>query len=97
MGEWTIKLSDFVYFLTLITVLVGAYKVVTKPYTDLAKSVKANCEAIKVLQEDNAETKKSTTELFKALTAIINHEIDGNNIDGLKKARESLAEYLAGK
>ena len=42
---------------------------------------------IETIEEGNKVTQK-------ALLALLEHSIDGNNTDGLKKAKESLSQYL---
>lgn len=42
---------------------------------------------IESIEEGNKVTQK-------ALLALLEHSIDGNNTDGLKKAKESLSQYL---
>lgn len=40
---------------------------------------------------------ESTRVILQALLAIMKHDIDGNNIDALKKASEDLQEYMIHK
>lgn len=40
---------------------------------------------------------KSSTITMKALLALLQHGIDGNDIEGMKKVKRELEEYLIGK
>lgn len=40
---------------------------------------------------------RSSTITMKALLALLQHGIDGNDIDGMKKVKHELEEYLIGK
>ena len=52
--------------------------------------------AAKVEEINTALGKQEQTNqaVLKALVAIVNHEIDGNGIEGLKKARDELSNSI---
>ena len=52
--------------------------------------------AVKVEEINTALGKHEQTNqaVLKALVAIVNHEIDGNGIEGLKKARDELSNSI---
>lgn len=49
---------------------------------------------IKALEEQLEQTKKANQAVYKSLIAMMNHMIDGNNIEKLKKARQELNTYI---
>lgn len=49
---------------------------------------------IKALAAQLEQTKKANQAVYKSLFAMMNHMIDGNNIEKLKKAREELSQYI---
>lgn len=94
MNKFVISLADILYVAGALTAIIGAYKLVTKPYKDLVKMVSDNSKKILELYEENEKNQKARTAELKALTAIINHQLDGNDKEGLKKTRDELTEYL---
>lgn len=92
-------------YLSGIVLLGGAIAVIWKwiaPAFKITKTVKENTERIKKVEEHQANDLNSLKEMEssmklqnKAMLQVINHFIDGgNNIAGLKAAREELTELL---
>ena len=68
-----------------------------KPGRDLRKTVSANMDKLDRDKKRLDELDKANTVIFKALYALINHEISGNGDDVLRDARDKLQEYLANR
>lgn len=68
----------------LENLLNGEYRM---KFNDYDSHFKADLERIKQIEEGNKVTQK-------ALLALLNHAIDGNNTAQLKKAEEDLQQYL---
>ena len=67
---------------------------VLKPVRDLVKRVDKHD---KLLDNDNKRLmQKDETDkvLCRSMLALMDHEITGNSIDGLKKARKDLQDYI---
>lgn len=65
-----------------------------KPGKDLRKAVERNTEKLSRDKEHLDELDSANTVVFRALYALINHEISGNGDDILRKARDELQDYL---
>ena len=46
------------------------------------------------MRERDAEQETTNQAILKGLVALINHEIDGNGIEGLRKTRNTLLEQI---
>lgn len=92
--------DQIVWFCTLVAGLWGVWKIVKeirKPNDDLKAAVQKHSE---LLDKDNKRIKEfedSNQMILKCLLVIINHEITGNGIETMKKARDDLQEYLINK
>lgn len=92
--------DQIVWFCTLVAGLWGVWKIVKeirKPNDDLKAAVQKHSE---LLDNDNKRIKEfedSNQMILKCLLVIINHEITGNGIETMKKARDDLQEYLINK
>lgn len=80
----------------LITIsgAVGVIAKVIKPIQVMRKDIDKNRE---LLERDNARLireEANTAAILTALLAIVNHEIDGNHIDNMKAARNTLTERI---
>lgn len=80
---------------------VSAIKNFFKPLFDLKKeveSLKNQTETCRVrfekLSRHQGEAKEANQAVYKALTSIMNHMIDGNGVDSLKAAREDLSRFI---
>lgn len=52
---------------------------------------------LKSLEEDTKELKETNAVLFRAVLAQINHELDGNHVDGLRRSRDEIQNYLTNR
>lgn len=92
--------DQIVWFCTLVAGLWGVWKIIKeirKPNDDLKAAVQKHSE---LLDNDNKRIKEfedSNQMILKCLLVIINHEITGNGIETMKKARDDLQEYLINK
>ena len=77
MTDLTINLADFVWLLGAITAIIVAIKAVFKPFKEIEDHDK---------RLDKME--KSVAYIAKAVNALVNHAIDGNDIEKLKNARD---------
>lgn len=72
-----------------------------KPINDIKDRLKAHDDMleeeerkIEILESQIASAKSMNNIEMRALLAIVRHEIDGNNINGLKDVREEIQNYL---
>ena len=54
-------------------------------------------EAIDKLEKQMSDLKQNDAMMLQTLLAILNHSIDGNGIEGMKKIRVSLEDYIVKK
>ena len=54
-------------------------------------------DRLNALEKASEEQQKTNAVLFRAILAQINHELDGNHIDGLRKSRDEINEYLTNR
>ena len=98
--EFTITSEQILWIFGFIGATWGTYKIykeVKKPNEDKAKML---LEHERKLQNDDERLKEieATDKLIlQSLLVIINHDITGNGIDQLKKARDEIQEYLINK
>lgn len=79
----------------LIDKIVTASKKAKEPTEELEKRV-ADLER-KILENYDkriTDIEKGNKVTQKAILALLEHSIDGNNTDGLKKAKDELSQYL---
>jgi hypothetical protein len=97
---FTVESEQIIYICGLIAALWGLWKIVKelkKPNDDLKAAVSKHT---KLLDNDNKRLKEyeeSNRMILQCLLVIINHEITGNGIENLKRARDDLQEYLINK
>ena len=93
--DFTITSAQIIGFCALITALWGIWKIIKeikKPEDDLKETVDRH---EKLLDNDNnrlKEVEDSNKMILQSLLVIINHEITGNGIEKMKKARDDLQE-----
>ena len=96
--------AAIVTFSEAIKAIVNAIKAVRKPEQRQDEQIQNLNEQIKAI-EDKLETDKSRLDelevgleyTLESLFALLSHAIDGNDVDGLKKAKSNLNSYLIGK
>ena len=98
MAELTISISDLLWVAGAVCTLTATWKILKN--NPVAKHEKLISEHEKLLREhekllrEQAETEKL---LCKCMLAMIDHEITGNSIDGMKKIRTEMQAYLIEK
>lgn len=98
--EFTITSEQILGLCAFVTAVWGVYKIikeVRKPSADLKKEVD---EHSRLLESDNKrlkEVEESNRLILQSLLVIVNHEISGNGIEGMKKTRDELQEYLVNR
>lgn len=65
-----------------------------KELDDLKQQTKKCEERFEKLSRHQNEAKEANQAVYKALTSIMNHMIDGNGIESLKAAREDLSRFI---
>ena len=80
---------------------VALYRWAKKPDINRDEKLKGHDEMldndnkrIKELEEKQVDTEEALQILMKSMLALMNHSIDGNHTDELKKARDDMQEYL---
>ena len=97
---FTVTSEEIIYVCGLIAALWGLWKIVKelkKPNDDLKSAVSKHTQ---LLDNDNKRLKEyeeSNRMILQCLLVIINHEITGNGIENLKRARDDLQEFLINK
>ena len=98
--EFTITSEQLLGLCAFVTAVWGVWKTTkeeSKPSADLKKEVD---EHSRLLESDNKrlkEVEESNRLILQSLLVIVNHEISGNGIDGMKKTRDELQEYLVNR
>ncbi len=81
--ETTISLSQILWFCGGFATIYGVYKIWKASVLKRSEQDKA----IELLEKNNAM-------ILKTLLALVNHSIDGNGVDELKRVRSSLEEHI---
>ena len=81
----------------LINNTIKATKELNKPQADLKKLSDKNAEDIKAHKERLDALEDNAKMQTKTLLAIVNHEISGNDINGLKAVKKEMEDYLINK
>ena len=106
-----ITFEKLVALMAVALVLIGAYNTImtavkthreeTKrrnaPVNNLEGTVKEHDERLKRDHERLNDLEEANRIQMRALMAMLHHEIDGNEIDGLKKAYSEIQQYLIDK
>lgn len=102
MSEWwatTVSIClGITAVISLVSLLTGIFKDYKKPTDDLEKRV-SDLER-KILENYDkriTDIEKGNKVTQKAILELLKHSIDGNNIEGLKKAEKDLSDYLIDK
>ena len=100
LTSFSVTSEQIIYICSFIAAVWGIWKIVKeirKPNDDLKAQVSKHT---RLLDNDNKRLKEyeeSNRMIFQCLLVIINHEITGNGIENLKRARDDLQEYLINK
>ena len=102
MSEWwatTVSIClGVTAVISLVSLLTGIFKDYKKPTDDLEKRV-SDLER-KILENYDkriTDIEKGNKVTQKAILELLKHSIDGNNVEGLKKAEKDLSDYLIDK
>lgn len=100
LTSFSVTSEQIIYICSFIAAVWGIWKIVKeirKPNDDLKAEVSKHT---RLLDNDNnrlKEYEESNRMILQCLLVIINHEITGNGIENLKRARDDLQEYLINK
>lgn len=98
--DFTITSAQIIGFCALITALWGIWKIIKeikKPEDDLKETVDRHEKLLDNYNNRLKEVEDSNKMVLQSLLVIINHEITGNGIEKMKKARDDLQEFLISK
>ena len=93
MTDLTISLSDIIWLCGGILGIAAFVAWVTKPI----KKLDEHERRITTLEETVEDSKKTDRYVTRALNAIVNHMIDGNGIEDLKKVRDEFQNDIINK
>ena len=100
LTSFSVTSEQIIYICSFIAAVWGIWKIVKeirKPNDDLKAEVSKHT---RLLDNDNKRLKEyeeSNRMILQCLLVIIHHEITGNGIENLKRARDDLQEYLINK
>ena len=97
---FTITSNQILCICGFIASLWGVYKIVVeirKPSEDLKQKVESHEEKLNKDKQRLDDIEQSNKLILNSMLVIINHEITGNGIENMKKARDELQEYLINK
>lgn len=89
-NDVTISLSQVIWLCGGIMAIVACVSWLMKPI----KKIDDHENRITALEESRAERKQTDQYMMSALNALVNHMIDGNGIDELKKVRNDYQEQI---
>ena len=89
-NDFTISASQLLWAIGGITALATFITWLMKPF----KKIDDHENRISALEESRAERKQTDQYMMSALNALVNHMIDGNGIDELKKVRNDYQEQI---
>lgn len=97
---FTITSNQILWICGFIAGLWGIYKIIVeirKPSEDLKQKVESHEEKLNKDKQRLDDIDQSNKLILNSMLVIINHEITGNGIENMKKARDELQEYLINK
>ena len=89
-NDITFSLAQTVWIVGSITAVVAFIKWAMTPI----KKIENHETRISALEESRAERKQTDQYMMSALNALVNHMIDGNGIDELKRVRNDYQEQI---
>jgi hypothetical protein len=89
-NDVTISLAQTVWILGGISAIWAFFKWALTPM----KKIDDHERRINALEDSRAERKQTDQYMMSALNALVNHMIDGNGIDELKKVRNDYQEQI---
>ncbi len=94
MGDLTISMDALLKAAAAITAIYGAAVILAKPIKKVVDTIGRHDKEIQDLQKAVEENSKDNKTIMAAVLAMVNHMIDGNGIEGLKKVRADLQKDL---
>ena len=82
---------------TIITTVANARQRKLDRKNNVTSKLDEDNRRIKELERQNKTLQETNALLIRSVLAMINHEIDGNNIEGLKAMRKSITDYITTK
>lgn len=89
-NDFTISASQLLWAVGGITALATFITWLMKPF----RKIDDHENRISALEESRTERKQTDQYIMSALNALVNHMIDGNGIDELKKVRNDYQEQI---
>lgn len=89
-NDFTISASQLLWAIGGITALATFITWFMKPF----KKIDDHENRISALEESRTERRQTDQYMMSALNALVNHMIDGNGIDELKKVRNDYQEQI---
>lgn len=89
-NDVTISLAQTLWLIGGITAVVTFLSWLMKPF----KKLDDHENRISALEESRTERRQTDQYMMSALNALVNHMIDGNGIDELKKVRNDYQEQI---
>lgn len=89
-NDFTISASQLLWAIGGITALATFVTWLMKPF----KKIDDHENRISALEESRTERRQTDQYMMSALNALVNHMIDGNGIDELKKVRNDYQEQI---
>ena len=97
---FTITSNQIIWICGFIASLWGVHKIavaIRKPSEDSKQKVESHEEKLNKDKQRLDDIEQSNKLILNSMLVIINHEITGNGIENMKKARDELQEYLINK
>lgn len=97
---FTITSNQILWVCGFVGAIWGVYKIIIelkKPSDDLKQKVESHEEKLTKDKQRLDDIEQSNKLILNSMLVIINHEITGNGIENMKKARDELQEYLINK
>lgn len=88
--DYNISLSALFWLCGGLGALIGIITMVKKPFDQLSDHERR----IVKLEEDRKERRETDKSILSALSAIVDHMIDGNNVSEMKEVREQLRKSI---
>jgi hypothetical protein len=86
----SISLNTLFWLVGGIAAVIALIRTIRKPFD----AIDDHERRIKQLEEDREERRKTDKLILRSLNSIINHMIDGNGIEDLKKSRTDLQNNI---
>ncbi len=100
MENVTISFGNILWFLGFVVTLGGAIAVFSRFFAPF-KELKARVDKLEAYQNKDHSTLKTletgNEKICKCVLAITDHELTGNSVDKLRKAKDEMQDYLIEK